>query len=186
MKVTKAIYRDGAGYTLAGRTVEELKEWYLEQMPRYGWQQGKPLKPSNGEEQVLRFAISGWQYAEVAIRPDPNGVQFSLTWGMTRLGNQEQAVAAVFRDLGDDPAFRQFPRTPGTAGGEINIGGPVPGVTIPAAFETRVRSVSDGSWEVELIRSWGDGPHTIWSFQVEPDGVVNRLGQSGDLPPAIR
>lgn len=55
--------------------------------------------------------------------------------------------------------------------------------TIRATFETRVRTYADGAWEVELVRSWGEGLRTIWRFRVEQDGVVHALGQSGDLPP---
>jgi hypothetical protein len=182
---TKGIYRDGAGYTLAGATVESLTAWYSEQMPKYGWEWGKAPEPASPDAKVIRFVTFGWQDVSIAILPDPQGVQFTLSWSMTRLGNEDQAVDAVFRDLGDDPAFAQFPRSPGTAPGTLNIGGPAPGATIPATYETRVQRYPDGAWDVRLIRSWGNGAQTIWTFRVEETGVVHHLGQSGDQPPAI-
>ncbi len=180
-KVTRAIHQEAAGYLLEGYTVESLTAWYEEQMPRYGWEMGKPPVP--GQQGVLRFVALGWQEANIAMLPYEKGVQFILSWGMTRLGNGEQAVAAVFLELGDDPTFEHFPRTPGTAVGEFHGGGPAPGETIPAMFETRVREADDGTWEVELNRIWDGGKRTTWSFRVEQTGVVHRLGQTGDLPP---
>ncbi|MDF2629269.1 MAG: hypothetical protein K0R39_3100 [Symbiobacteriaceae bacterium] len=185
-QANRGIRGNGERFTLEGHTVASLAAWYAEQMPEYGWEVGKPLTPASGEAKVLRFVILGWQAAEITILPDPQGVQFTLTWNSTGFGNQEQAVDAVFRDLADDPVFQRFPRTVGAAMGTINIGGPPPGVTIPATFETRVRMYPEGGWEVELVRSWGDaGLHTTWTFRVEQDGVVHHLGQSGDQPPAI-
>ncbi|MFZ5815934.1 MAG: hypothetical protein ACOY93_11595 [Bacillota bacterium] len=180
-KATRAIYQDGAGYLLEGYTVDSLIAWYMEQMPRYGWDSGKPMF-SRGESRVVQFEHPGWEFVSLAVLPYEKGVQFTLSWGMTRLGMAEHAVAAVFREIGDDPTFKDFPRTPGTAVGEINIGGPSPGETIPALFETRVRMVDDGAWEVELFLSWERVKYTRWRFRVEQNGVVHRLGQTGDLP----
>lgn len=173
------------GYTLEGATVGSLKAWYLEQMPRYGWELAKPVPFPTDSPQVWRFVTRGWQYAEVAILPDSKGAQFTLTWGGTRPENEAQALTAVFRLLHDAPAFAQFPHTPGKAQGELNIGGPPPGETIPATYETRVRTMPDGTWAVELVRSWGQGLHTTWSFRVEQEGTIHGGEPSGDQPPAI-
>jgi hypothetical protein len=103
VKPTTAIFQSVLGYRLEGATVASLKAWYEEQMPRYGWQLGKPRTPSSGNAQVLRFVTGGWQYAEVAILPDAKGAQFTLTWGGTRPVDQDGTVHAR-GESGDQPA----------------------------------------------------------------------------------
>lgn len=177
---------DRAEFTLDGYTLSALKAWYEAQLPRYGWQLGKTYTADGNLGDTLRFVTYGWQDAEIKLSPTENGVKVALTWNITRLVNQDQAVNAFFRRFGDDPTFAQFPRAAGKAEGRINIGGPPPGESIPATFETRVRTLSDGNWEVDFVLSWGDGQSSTWGFQVQQNAGIDSLGRWGDLPPSVK
>ncbi len=92
----------------------------------------------------------------------------------------QEAVAAVFTKVGSDATFRQFPRSIGSQPGDINIGGPPPGQTIPAMYKTEAARLDAGAYEIRLIRRWGHDAETTWIFRVEPTGIVHDPVHAGD------
>lgn len=99
----------------------------------------------------------------------------------------QEAVDAVFTKVGSDATYGQFPRSIGSQSGELSVGGPPPGQTIPAIYETKVTQLDDGAYEVRLIRRWGRDFDfgTTWIFRVEPTGIVRDPVQVGDEPPHV-
>ncbi len=126
--------------------------------------------------------------------------------------NVQNAVNAVFQKIKKDPTLKEltndFPKVVGSKKGNINVGGPPPGVKVVAIFETVVKSVDQNVYEVYLNRRWKEGVtsdgelqpvfgdisnistplkkeknlqtlSTTWKFRVELNSNVKYLGRSG-------
>lgn len=70
----------------------------------------------------------------------------------------QEAIDQVFREIQKQPELseltKSFSRTIGIRTGNINVGGPPPGVKVAALFETVAFPVEQGIYEVQLIRRW--------------------------------
>jgi hypothetical protein len=121
----------------------------------------------------------------------------------------QNAIDAVFQKVKKEPKLSElinsFPKAVGSKKGNINVGGPPPGVKVVALFETVAVPVDQNAYEVNLIRRWREGVasdgalqsvfgdiskprpseenlqtlSTTWRFRVEANKNVQYLGRSG-------
>jgi hypothetical protein len=166
-----------------GASRETVLDWYLTEMPRYGWHLTMGVPRSAEGANRLTFQNAAWSEASVVITEKDGGVEITLglTDAMAGLPKMDAQAALdqLFAHLAGDATFKEFPRTPTWRDVMVNIGGQWPGEEIPVRFESVVSPLGEADWyQVLLVRKW-EASDTRWTWRVGPSGQVLLLDKSG-------
>lgn len=80
-RATEEKRQSGADFFVEGAGWQAVRDWYLEQMPRYGWVPMPGEDPPPGGVAVSRFRSDAWTWAEIRLEPAPKGIHLILTLG---------------------------------------------------------------------------------------------------------